>query len=271
MTDHEPIHLLLYGFSGSKKTSMAATFPTPGYVAMFDAYGQDSPFLRAGDKVEKAKSKSGVPIKRVWHKKDLLFEVHYYYDEDEENPDAWHLFREEQQLFDHTQWATWVCDSLTEAAEAAKFEQLRINPKGNMMQIMGGVTDQLSLHLKTRLKKYDCNVVVICHVAQKFVNVPSFQKGVPATRVDKRIESSEANEDGNIQLVRGLSAPGRLARDGGLMSQFAEVYRTYVVTDEKGKRRYCLQTQNDGEFVAKTAQINAPDGCEPTYQAIWGE
>jgi len=69
-------------------------------------------------------------------------------------------------------------------------------------------------------------------------------------------------------LVRGLAAPGRLARDGGLMSQFNEVYRAYVVTTPDGKREFRLQTENDGEWIAKTG-IYAPDGCEPHYEALW--
>jgi hypothetical protein len=241
------------------------------YVAMFDAFGQDGPFIRQGDKVEKGVSKLGVPIKRVFLKKELLIEIHYYHDVEETNPNAWNDFTTEQKAFVPTDWATWVGDSVTEAAEAAKYEQqFAVNKNGNMMQWAGGATDQLSIHFKSRLKSYDCNVVVCAHVAQKYVNVPSFSKGVPATRVDKRIESAESSEDGNVQLVRGLSAPGRLARDGGLMSQFQECYRAYVVTDSKGTRHFRLQTENDGEWVAKT-QIPAPDGCEPHYDALWGE
>ena len=269
--DHEPIHVLVYGFSGSKKTTLASTFPTPGYVSMFDAYGQDGPFVRCGDKVERSTSKLGVPVKRVFRKKELVWEIHYYHDEDEEKPDAWNLFTQEQAAFDPTKWATWVGDSVTEAADAAKYEQqFVVNKNGNMMQWMAGATDQLSIHFKSRLKRFDCNVVLCAHVAQKYVNMPSFTKGMPSTRIDKRIESAEASEDGGVQLVRGLSAPGRLARDGGLAAQFQEVYRAYVVTDAKGTRDFRLQTENDGEWIAKT-QIPAPDGCEPHYDALWGD
>lgn len=267
---HQPIHVLVYGFSGSMKTTLAASFPAPIYVCMFDAMGQDEPFVREGDRVERSTSVNGVPIKRVFLGKKLIAELHFYHDVDETRPNAWDDFTMEQKLFVPTDWATWVGDSVTEAAEAALFEQQYHVGKtlNNPMLWRAGATDQMSVAFKTRLKRYDCNVVVCAHIAQKYVNIPSFSKGQPSQRVDKRIESAESSDDGAATLVRGLAAPGRLARDGGLMSQFQECYRSYVTTDEKGKHHFRLQTENDGDFIAKT-QIPAPDGCEPHYDALW--
>jgi hypothetical protein len=44
-----PIHVLVYGLAGAKKSILAATFPKPMLVVMCDAMGKEMPYLRAGD------------------------------------------------------------------------------------------------------------------------------------------------------------------------------------------------------------------------------
>ena len=41
-----PLHWILYGDFGSGKSTMAATFPKPMLVHMFDAFGKDMPYLK---------------------------------------------------------------------------------------------------------------------------------------------------------------------------------------------------------------------------------
>jgi len=269
---HEPIHCLVYGFSGSKKTTFAATFPTPIRVNMFDAIGMEGPFLRMAGAVDVEKGTSeltGVPLKRIYGKGDeLLAEVLFFYDEDPENaPDAWSLFREEQKAFKPEAWATWVGDSITSMTDAAEFEQAKINKEFNHFKRMGPVTDQLSLHLKTRIARYECNTVLIAHIERKFITQPGM-KGAPSTRIDKRQESAEEDEEGSMMMLRGLAAPGRLSRNDGLVTQFSEVYRAYVMRNAKGERIYRLQTEPDEEWSAKS-QIGAPDGVAPDYALLW--
>lgn len=264
---HPAIHALLYGFSGSKKSTLAASFPTPGFVAMFDAYGMDGPYLRRGDSVKSTQSDFGIPIKRVFKKGELLFELHYYHDEDPSKPDAWPLFRKEHVDFEHTKWATWIVDGVAEAVDAAKFEQAKLNPGMAVFRQLGPVTDQLSLHFKTRPKAYECNVVLITQVAQRFVTIPSLSRDKPERRIDKGQEGAEEDDEGAAVLHRGYVAPGRLGRDAGLASQMSEVYRCYV-TRENGKRVWAVQTEPDEIYIAKT-QIGAPDGCPPDYESLW--
>jgi len=263
------VHCLVYGHTGAFKTTFASTFPTPGYVCMFDAYGQEGAFLRRGDHVKATRTKLGVPVKRVFLKKNLLWEIHFYHDVDPDNPDAFSLFREEQRDFDAAVWKSWVVDSINEATDAAKFEQLKINPGMAPFRAMGPATDQISLYLKTRPKSYECNVVLITHIAQKFVSVPSMRRGEPARKIDKRIESALEDEEGNTIVLRGIVAPGRLGRDNGLIAQYPETYRAYIVTDAKGRGVARLQTNSSEQYVAKTALLNAPDGCDATYDAIF--
>lgn len=47
--ERPPIHLLVYGNAGAKKSMLAATFPQPILVIMCDAIGKDGPYLRAGN------------------------------------------------------------------------------------------------------------------------------------------------------------------------------------------------------------------------------
>lgn len=194
---------------------------------------------------------------------ELLYEIHYYHDNEPEDPEAWALFRQEQTDFNPRKWGTWVLDSVTGAVDAAYCEQAYVvNKNGKTIHHRGGVTDQLELHVKIRAKGYPCNTVVTAHVERKFV------QQLDGRKLDKRQEGGEEDDGGQI-MVRGLSAPGRLGRSGGLGSQFSEVYRAYGYRSKKGARVWGLQTQIDEEWTAKS-QINAPDGCEPDYEALWG-
>lgn len=47
-----PLHLLLYGDTGSGKSTFAATFPKPMLVWCFDPHGKDMPYRRLGVKGE---------------------------------------------------------------------------------------------------------------------------------------------------------------------------------------------------------------------------
>ena len=44
----QPVHLLLYGDTGSGKSTFAATFPKPMLVWCFDPHGKDMPYKRLG-------------------------------------------------------------------------------------------------------------------------------------------------------------------------------------------------------------------------------
>jgi len=267
------IHAVVYGFPGSYKSTFASTFPTPIYVCNFDGRSKAGPFLRMGDKVVNGESdKLGVPLQRVYDGKTLVAEIHHYQDPDPEKPDAFDLFRQEQQEFNPSKWGTWVLDSVTAAELAARLEQqFNINPNvRDGRQWFAGATDQLERQLVRRATSYECNVVVICHITEEFVDVPASKEG-PAKRVDKRVEFGErVSSDGETvrqQLVRSISAPGRLSKRHTLISQYGECYRAYTLFKD-GKRSWWLQTEADEEWIANT-QIPAPDPCLPDYDKLW--
>jgi len=196
---------------------------------------------------------------------DLLFEIHYYHDPDPEKPDGFALFRDEQKQFDPTAWATWIGDSVTAAVVAARLEQqFVIQPEVKQpMKWHAGATDQLEMQLVRRVASYPCNVVLTAHIADAYVEQPTPQ-GV--RRSDRRVPMAETSE-GRPILLQGISAPGRLARDKGLVSQYAEVYRAYVVMGKKGPEWY-LQTEPDGDWIVMS-QLLAPDGARPDYKELW--
>lgn len=47
--ERPPIHVLVYGDAGSKKSVLAASFPQPILVCMFDPAGKHFPYLRVGE------------------------------------------------------------------------------------------------------------------------------------------------------------------------------------------------------------------------------
>jgi hypothetical protein len=267
------VHAVIYGFPGAKKSTCASTFPTPIYVCNFDGRSKAGPYLRTGDKVEDSRTKDlGVPIQRVYDGKTLVAEIHHYQDPDPERPDAFGLFRQEQRNFDPTKWGTWVFDSVTSGELAARLEQqFVINPNTkDPRQWFAGATDQLERQLVRRATSYECNAVVICHITEEYVDVPA-SKDAPAKRIDKRVEFAErTNTEGDVtrtQLVRSISAPGRLSKRHALISQYSECYRAYILFRD-GKQSWWLQTEPDEEWIANT-QIPAPNPCTPDYDKLW--
>lgn len=263
---HPPLQCLIYGAFGMKKTTFASTFPTPGYVVMFDSYGKATPYHRMGDDVERTADDNGVPVHRVYRGDTLLWEIHYYLDQNPEKPDAFALFRADIRNFDPTPWATFVFDSLTSAALSAYLEQrFSINPDDEskftdkkQLKWRAGLTDQIEMNLCRRFTAYPNNVVVIAHSAEDTRQVVDKQQGV----VQKLIRAEVGDE-----MLRGIAAPGRLAKANGLPSQYSEVYRANAKGTGKARKWY-LQTESDDDWLAAT-QIGAPDGCEPHYDNLW--
>lgn len=271
---HDPIHVVVYGYSGTKKTTFGASFPTPQYWVFFDGRSKAAPIRRIGDRIEMAESELGTPIERVYKGKKLMAEIWHYQDYDPEKPDAYSRFRREIRDFDDRAWATFGFDSTTSAALSAYLEQRFTINKAKVedgqfddkksLKWNSGVTDQLAFQICRRFVGFECNVVLICHIEEKYTTTPT--KEGPK-RVEKRVESGEEDEEGVVQISRTLSAPGRLSKRGLIVSQFAETYRSYVEVRD-GKRRWRLQTEKDEEYIAGT-QIPAPDGCAPEYEALW--
>lgn len=107
----------------------------------------------------------------------------------------------------------------------------------------GGSVDVLEEILMIQMPALHCNVCVGLHVSQTKVEAEG-------------------------TMVRAPLLPGRLM--GQFASQWPELYRIYVDRDDTGAKIRCVQTDGDERYEAAT-QIGAPDGCRPTYKALWEE
>ncbi len=68
-TTHDPIHALIYGDAGARKSSLARTFPKPMRVCHFDPFGKDQPYLFSGTPgVLKSSATTGMLYRNVYSK-----------------------------------------------------------------------------------------------------------------------------------------------------------------------------------------------------------
>ncbi len=182
----------------------------------------------------------------------VTIRMEYYHDVDPANPTAYERFLYRMAMFDKEahQWPVVVVESGTFMELAArKREEKVINPmekfgKGtDTRQWFSGSTDALEEMLIMRLGSLPMNVIVVTHI-------------------------DERRNEISGEILRGPFAPGRLSKRGLLCAAYQEQYHTFAGRGEDGKRFYALQTVNDGMWAA-TTQIEAPDPCFPTYDAIF--
>ena len=251
-------HWILYGESGSGKSTTASTWPKPMIVFCFDPYGKEQPYLRRGAALgELMQPEGGVPYQDVYNKKgEVIIRVEHYLDADPDDPKAYRVFRARMAVF-HTEYETWrtaVVDSVTFMELAArKYEEKVLNPmpsgrsiaaKGEGFDIRkwwAGSTNALEEMLMMRFGSLPMNVVVCCHVDE----------------VQDIVEGT---------MVRNPNAPGRLRKN--LAAGFSELYRTFITRNDEGQRVYLMQTQGDNRYNA-ASQIEPPDPCEPHYAALF--
>lgn len=246
---HPPIHVLVHGDPGSRKSTFAATFPKPLIVFFFDQVGMDLPYLRIGHPTEL----DVYPGKRFTYRDvlnddgELLIRLQYFADMNPEKPEGFRNFLDRLQDFYHEYhaWATAVIDSVTMLELAARYnEKYFLNPKAkDPRQWWAGSTDALEQVLMSSFGAMPINVVVVAHC-------------------------SEDKDEVNGTFVRTIRAPGRMSK--GAAAGYSEVYRAYIPKERgpQGEPLYYLQTQPDGLWIAKTA-INAPNPSWGDYECLW--
>lgn len=254
--DRAPIHVLAYGDPGSLKSSLAATFPKPICVQMFDPLDKAGPYRRAGLRGSEILGDPiyGIDIEYVMSTQQVgkaIIEIDYYTDHNLKGG-AQTIYAAER--FDHRfgdlfaevrkgRWATIVLDSVTSFEFAVrKLEQYKRNPVSNA----GNQQDARQWYAKSgqgieelvhALAHMRCNVVVAAHVR----------------------EVKDVLRD---MLLWTPEAPGKKNRS--MPASFGEVYAMHVDTD-KG---VCIQSNQDQFYIACT-QINAPNGALPHYTKLW--
>jgi len=245
---YQPIHIIVYGDPGAKKSSLAATMPTPILLLNFDPYGKEGPYLRRGNASSVEVDDLGVPCQDVLSDKgELLIRIEHYHDLDPENPSAWKLFKTRMQYFadEAMNWSTIVYDSATYMELAARwYDQFKLN-KGakDPRQHYNYSKMQLELHLLGRAAAFPGNIVVCCHI-------------------------SETEDEQHGTTIINPAAPGKLRRY--LASGYSELYRAYVKNKKGGESEWLLQTESNGQYNA-SSQIRAPNPCHPEYEELWDE
>lgn len=254
--DREFICCLLYGDPGSRKSTMAASFPKPILVLQFDPLAKAGPYRRAGRRGQYLTYVEpwGIDIEYVMSTKEpnkAIIEINYFKDENIKGGPStiYAVERFEHRMIDIFNeiregiWATVVLDSLTFLNwSIVKLEQFKRNPLSNA----GNEQDGRQWRAKAAegleeacftLATQRCNVVVTAHVRELRDNQRELNLWTP-------------------------EAPGK--RNRTLPAAFGEVYAMHADL-EIGPY---IQSNKDGSFVACT-QINAPDGVKPAYKNLW--
>jgi hypothetical protein len=255
-----PIHVMCYGESGTKKSTFAASFPKPLLVFFFDPLGKDSPYLRQGIPSGLMPSQfPGFMTQDVFNEAgELQITLEYFLDPFPQKPSAFPCFQNRfAQLLSHIwgvreipgepDWKSIAFDSATYLElSARKYAQYFLNPNAkDPRQWFGSSTDQLEEILMISTGSIPRNVITICHVDE------------------------DKDEAGGV-MVKNPALPGRLRKHGS--SGYSEFYRVFVQRGDGkpgvSETRYALQTEPNGLYNAGS-QIMAPNGCEPTYEALW--
>lgn len=241
--EHPIIHCLVTGPTGYGKTKFAATYPKPMLVQFWDGFGNDMPYLDQGEAGELDYYEDGTPWRDIQTPGGLI-KIEYYHDEDPEDPSAYERYLNSLPYLNPQEWATIICDSVSEAVKTARwYEQFALNPnaKGQAkMQWWGESADKIERVITGNFKSYQCNTAVIAHLADRL-----------------------PKEDAPFWP---LDLPGRLST--GLPRSFGEVYLMRIVIDENGRRRRAVQTESDGTYMAKT-HLDLPMFIDPHYDNLW--
>lgn len=252
-TSHPPMHWIIFGDPGSRKTTALTTWPKPMCVFVFDPLGKDMPYLKAAkernwtvtDMLEIDTGGLMTPCRQILDSKgNVKIQLEYYHDAalNKRETNAYKRFLSRMSYIhtEYDQWRTIAIDSVTFMELCARmYAEYVLNPDAkDPRQWYGESKNALERILMVRFGALPTNVVVLAH-------------------------TSEDKDELNGTFVRGIHAVGKLGKH--LPGGFSEVYRAYI---DKTTGKYLFQTRSSGLWVAAT-QIGAPDPCEQHYEALW--
>lgn len=256
------LHVLLYGYSGVGKDTLAAQFPGDRLVLFLDGQGgNEFPYMVGASDVSDMQSyelgvdaygqKIMVEYQDITASDGKLTRIEYYSSESANAPTISDTLEMRMSLVKEEQddWGTLILSSLSAVnLEAMYMEQFVKNPitsngKEDPRQWRGGATDYLERLIFGQRYLHKMNVVYIAHTALK--------------------------DNGTTgEVLRTVSLPGRLATQSG--NYFGEFWRLYIKTNhENGLRERWLQLDGDGRYQAKS-HLMTESPCRPTWDAIWG-
>lgn len=255
VVSYPPLHCIVYGDPGSRKSTFASTFPKPLLVKQFDANGKEFPYRKWGRNHSSGRASEtegvteyGVRFLDIVAPNGEWIRIEYFNDLSPESG-AWEKIEwdvRERAFFTHG-WETVVLDSLTFLNLVAFYHaKFVVNPNSKEpRQWHAWATDALERMLLVQLQNFPTNLVVLAHI------------------------DHDKDEVLNT-YVRQLSAPGRLKTRNELCAGYAEFYRAYAVPDANWPdgMAFLLQTQKDANFNC-ASQIGAPNPCIQDYHALW--
>lgn len=247
---------ILYGDAGVGKSDMFSSIAAPErplVVALFDARAKAAPYYnprRFPGRVlqpDQLTDKWGTPYQLVVNEKgETLLRLEYYHDTNFANPESAQRFLDRvvrlQKERDKGQFWGFILDSATAASmKYRKFHQYIQNPDAkNTMQWFGGETDEMENIVMQQLPQLHAFVGMTMHVSKTKVEAEGTMLRAP--------------------LIRGRNFEQ-------LATQWAEIYRVHVTTDDSGKKVRRLQTENDEKWLA-TSAMGMPDGTKASWAAM---
>jgi len=248
---------LIAGESGKRKSTLAACFPKPMLVIMFDSSGKAWPYLRRGKRGPLEYDKRGTPYHEVFSLKTgkQIIRVEYYSDPDPARPNA--LFRYLQRVSELGKeaetWRTYVLDSATGMAiQGYNYYRYAVHHNNGILtkqqnwDYLNAITATMKEQIFAKWMGLPGNVVLTAHMTTVTLN---------------------RGKDNERSVLR-IKAPGELKDE--LASQFPEVYYAYIDIDRKTREPlYLLQTSgevDEGLVASSQFMIEGPVGT--TYKAL---
>lgn len=246
-------HTLVYGPTGSRKTTFLTTYPKPILCLAFDPYDKFSPFLKLGQANQYHDGgffdNTGIEVSHVYDAHGIIqAQVEFYADPDPDQPQAYQKFLQRAPFLaqEAKQWGTIAVDSLTFYQYAyLRYDEKVMNPGYRDPRLWyGDLKREMVSQFLARFAWLPTNVVIIAHESEK-----------------------EDKDEFATGVLRGVNVVGTLMKE--LPSGYGECYHAGVVVDAKTKeQRFMLQTQNNNLWSA-ASQIGAPNPCDMDYEKLW--
>ena len=258
------IHCLLYGESGSGKSSFWATairywaqvFNEPSLVMTFDPWDKATPYRELGavQPNEDAYYKQlGIEVDDIVDdNKNVIVRIEYYAEPVPDDPKAYDIFESRMRGFEAQarSWASVAIDSMTFMQRASLLRWKKVNPLESTKQHSnlswyGGMAEDATNTVMSRACWWKTNVCIICHIDENKDDLADFG------------------------AVRSVALAGKLSKRAP--AGFGEVYRMRIVPSQKQNGEYLreLQTRGDTSWVANSLVAKAPNPCQPSYEALW--